>query len=197
MADEKNITKVRLTICGNQFVVKADESLHYIQKIAKMVDERVKELEESSSKINVQMATIMAALNYCDQFEKERMITRELLKKTENAETVAKEATDRLQQLLTENEQLKEEKNGLHKIIAELKNGTYTEVSETETAEVSETPSETEMREVSEISAETETAEISETSEVPETPSETVEVSKPSKKATTRKRKSKTTAPKP
>ena len=132
MSDEKNITKVKLTICGNQFVVKADESIHYIQKIAKIVDERVKEIEDSSSKINIQMATIIAALNYCDQYEKEKMITRELLKKTEDSETLAKEAAEKMKLLMIENEQLKEEKAGLHKIIAELKENIVSENNKTE-----------------------------------------------------------------
>ena len=158
MSEENNVTKVRLTICGNQFVVKADESVHYIQKIAKMVDERVRELEDSSSKINLQMATIIAALNYCDQFEKEKMITRELLKKTEDSETVAREATQKLNQLITENEQLKEEKKGLHKIISELKNGTYQETSEENTEETAN------IEETDELSDTTEKTETVETS---------------------------------
>ncbi len=161
MSEENNVTKVRLTICGNQFVVKADESVHYIQKIAKMVDDRVRELEDSSSKINLQMATIIAALNYCDQFEKEKMITRELLKKTEDSETVAKEATDKLNQLIIENEQLKEEKKGLHKIIAELKNGTYQETSDENTSEKTESTEEIEINESSDTTEKIETAETS------------------------------------
>ena len=186
MSEENNVTKVRLTICGNQFVVKADESVHYIQKIAKMVDDRVRELEDSSSKINLQMATIIAALNYCDQFEKEKMITRELLKKTEDSETVAKEATDKLNQLIIENEQLKEEKNGLHKIIAELKNGTYQEISDETPSEKTETTEETEIDEPSDTTEKTQTIETS--------------VQEPAvtdkRKTTTRKKKTKTISPK-
>ena len=189
MAEENNMTKVRLTICGNQFVVKADESLHYIQKIAKMVDERVKEIEESSSKINIQMATIMAALNYCDQFEKERMITRELLKKTEDCEIAAKNATDKLNQLLIENEQLKEEKNGLHKIIAELKNGTYQDNTDStqNTVNQTETPDTTDN--ATEIPEETETSDTVKKSN-------TVEIPVTEKTKNTRKKKTKTVSPK-
>ena len=147
MSEENNKTRVKLTICGSQFVIKADESVHYIQKIAKMVDERIKQLDDSDPKLNLHMATIVAALNYCDLLEKEKVITRELIKKTDDCEAIAKDATIKLNKLLVENAQLREEKDGLHKIIAELKSGTYTEISNSdisaetsETAEAAETP---------------------------------------------------------
>ena len=147
MSEENNKTRVKLTICGSQFVIKADESVHYIQKIAKIVDERIKQLDDSDPKLNLHMATIVAALNYCDMLEKEKVITRELIKKTDDCEAIAKEATIKLNKLLVENAQLREEKDGLHKIIAELKSGTYTEISNSdisaetsETAEAAETP---------------------------------------------------------
>ncbi len=141
MSEENNKTRVKLTICGSQFVIKADESVHYIQKIAKMVDERIKQLDDSDPKLNLHMATIVAALNYCDMLEKEKVITRELIKKTDDCEAIAKEATIKLNKLLVENAQLREEKDGLHKIIAELKSGTYTEISNSDiSAEAAETP---------------------------------------------------------
>lgn len=135
MGDDTKKTKVRLKICGSQFLITADESEQYIQKIAKIVDERIKFLADSDPKLSLQMATIVAALNYCDQLEKERIITRELIKKTDDCESVAKEATIQLNRLLVENTQLKEEKAGLHRVISELKAGTYVEEdAPTETA---------------------------------------------------------------
>lgn len=127
MSEENKKTRVRLKICGSQFVITADESEQYIQKIAKIVDERIKYLDDSDPKLSLQMATIVAALNYCDQLEKERVITRELIKKADDCEAIAKDATFRLNRLIIENAQLREEKAGLHKVIAELKAGTYTE----------------------------------------------------------------------
>lgn len=127
MSEETKKTKVRLKICGSQFVITADESEQYIQKIAKIVDERIKYLDDSDPKLSLHMATIVAALNYCDQLEKEKVITRELIKKADDCEAIAKDATFRLNKLIIENAQLREEKAGLHKVIAELKEGAYTE----------------------------------------------------------------------
>jgi|GEM_PF-1989345 len=125
MSEETKKNKVKLNIGGSQFIISADESEQYIQKIANIVDERIKHLADSDQKLSLQMATIVAALNYCDQLEKERIITRELIKKTDDCETIARDATQQLNRLLVENEQLKEEKAGLHRVIAELKAGTY------------------------------------------------------------------------
>ncbi|MBQ1991353.1 MAG: cell division protein ZapA, partial [Clostridia bacterium] len=101
----------------------------YIQKIAKIVDERIKYLDDSDPKLSLHMATIVAALNYCDELEKERVITRELIKKAGDCEAIAKDATFRLNKLIIENAQLREEKAGLHKVIADLKAEAYTEES--------------------------------------------------------------------
>lgn len=131
MSEENKKTRVRLKICGSQFVITADESQQYIQKIAKIVDERIKYLDDSDPKLSLQMATIVAALNYCDQLEKERVITRELIKKADDCEAIAKDATLRLNKLIIENAQLREEKAGLHKVIAELKAGAYTDEDNT------------------------------------------------------------------
>lgn len=127
MSEENKKNRVRLKICGSQFVISADESEQYIQKIAKIVDQRVQELAEHDSKLSIQMATIVAALNYCDQYEKQRIANEALISKADECETLAREASQQLTALLTENAELKEEKAGLHKIIAELKAGTYVE----------------------------------------------------------------------
>ena len=108
-------------------MITADESEQYIQKIAKIVDERIKYLDDSDPKLSLHMATIVAALNYCDELEKERVITRELIKKAGDCEAIAKDATFRLNKLIIENAQLREEKAGLHKVIADLKAEAYTE----------------------------------------------------------------------
>lgn len=114
-------TRVRLKIVGSEFVVSADEDKDYIVKISNMVDEKIKELLRQGDSMNVAMAAILAALNYCDELEKEKIITEELLKRTETSETIASKVSSELEYLRTENKRLKEEKLGLHKVIDELK----------------------------------------------------------------------------
>lgn len=124
--EEKN--RVKLKITGSEFVIIADERAEYINKIAKTVDKRINELAENDPKLSTSMATILAALNYCDELEKEKKITKELLERIDKAEESAKTAFENLaefsmkvEQLRVENQRLEEEKDGLHKIIEEIK----------------------------------------------------------------------------
>lgn len=121
-----NRNKVKLKITGSEFVISAEESTQYIQKIVKMVDTRINNLYEQDSKLSIPMATILAAIKYCDELEKERRITNELLDKAEFCQAAAKKAMADLEKYSVENEQLKEEKAGLHKIIEELREKTGT-----------------------------------------------------------------------
>ena len=120
-------TRVKLRIVGSEFVVSADEDKDYIVKISNMVDSKIKEILRESDSMTVAMAAILAALNYCDELEKEKIITEELLKRTETSENIASKTSSELEYLRTENKQLREEKLGLHKIIDELQaSGTET-----------------------------------------------------------------------
>nr|WP_305119661.1 MULTISPECIES: cell division protein ZapA [unclassified Ruminococcus] len=117
-------TRVKLRIVGSEFVVSADEDKDYIVKISNKVDSQIKEILRESDSMTVAMAAILAALNYCDELEKEKIITEELLKRTETSESLAYRTTGELEYLRIENKQLREEKLGLHKIIEELQSGT-------------------------------------------------------------------------
>lgn len=116
-------TRVRLKIVGTEFVVSADEDKDYIVKISNMVDEQIKELLRQGDSMNVSMAAILAALNYCDELEKEKIITAELLKRTETSESAANKCLGELEYLRIENKRLREEKLGLHKLIDEMQSG--------------------------------------------------------------------------
>lgn len=113
-------TRVRLKIVGSEFVVSADEDKDYIVKISKMVDEQIKALLRQGESMNIAMAAILAALNYCDELEKEKIITEELLRRTEASESLASRLSAEVERLRVENKELRDEKTGLHKLIDEL-----------------------------------------------------------------------------
>ncbi len=113
-------TRVRLKIVGSEFVVSADEDKDYIVKISRMVDQQIKSFLNQGESMNIAIAAILAALNYCDELEKEKIITDELLRRTEASESLASRVSAEIESLRHENQQLKEEKLGLHKIIEEL-----------------------------------------------------------------------------
>ena len=116
---EKN--KIKFKINGSEFLISAEEDKEYIVKISKMVDKRIQSLANENTNLSTSMATVLAALNYCDELEKQKKITAELLRKNDELEAAAQKAKDDLQSFSVENEQLKEEKKGLHARIESLK----------------------------------------------------------------------------
>lgn len=113
--------KIKCKINNSEFVISADEDKEYIAHICTMVDERIATLEKEHHNLSNSMATVLAALNYCDELEKEKKVTAELLKRSEDSAAAEKEAKASLESFAVENEQLKEEKKGLHARIEELK----------------------------------------------------------------------------
>lgn len=117
--EEKN--RVKLKICGSEFIIIADESTEYIKDIANRVDRQIHEYSDENPKMSISMGAMLSALNYCDQYEKEKRITNELIKKADRCEAEASKANSMLADFAIENSQLLEEKKGLHKVIADLK----------------------------------------------------------------------------
>ena len=113
--------KIKCKINNTEFVISADEDREYIAHICTIVDERIAALEKEHHNLSNSMATVLAALNYCDELEKEKKVTAELLKHNEECAAAEQKAKESLESFVVENEQLKEEKQGLHARIEELK----------------------------------------------------------------------------
>lgn len=113
--------RIKCKINNTEFVISADEDREYIAHICTIVDERIAALEKEHHNLSNSMATVLAALNYCDELEKEKKVTAELLKRTEECAAAEQKAKESLEGFAVENEQLKEEKQGLHARIEELK----------------------------------------------------------------------------
>lgn len=116
--DDQN--KIRIKICGSEFLIKAEESGEYIKRIAKSVDTRINDFAKAPQ-MSTSMASILAALNYCDELEKQHKITNELIRKADECEAAVKRCTHTIEHLTKENEQLRDEKEGLHKVMDELR----------------------------------------------------------------------------
>lgn len=106
--------KIKCKINNTEFVISADEDREYIAHICTIVDERIAALEKEHHNLSNSMATVLAALNYCDELEKEKKVTAELLKHNEECAAAEQKAKESLESFAVENEQLKEEKQGLH-----------------------------------------------------------------------------------
>lgn len=117
----ENKNRVKLKISGSEFTIIADESPEYIKDIANMVDLRIRDYTKKSQKMSISMAAILSSINFCDELQKEKRIVTELLKKADTCEAEAHKATTQLADFAVANARLKEEKDGLHRVIEELK----------------------------------------------------------------------------
>ena len=78
---EKNTVKILLN--GAEFKIRAEEDTDYIERISKIVDNRVMDVLNNTQNTNVYMATVVTALNYCDELVKEKISAEELKKEYE------------------------------------------------------------------------------------------------------------------
>jgi len=100
--------KVTVRIAGNEYILCGDESPEYIQKIALMVDKKLRDITRKNHLLSTSMASILTAVNMADElvkmqeaYDKSEYELRELKKKIQEL----KEDIYRYKQ---ENDKLKE-----------------------------------------------------------------------------------------
>lgn len=64
------MNKVRVTICGQEFALKTEESASYFYALAKKVEKTIDEMIAQSDSISVQSAAILAALSAFDEAQR-------------------------------------------------------------------------------------------------------------------------------
>ncbi len=62
--------KIVLTICGMEFSILSDDDIDYVKATGREVDEKIKALIDDNNRLSVAMAAIVAALDYCDELQK-------------------------------------------------------------------------------------------------------------------------------
>ncbi len=86
---EKN--RVKLKICGNEFYIVSQDSEEYIHKVAEQVDHYLNDLMRNSATMSTTMASVFAALEFCDRSIKATETADQL---REQIQTYLKEAND-------------------------------------------------------------------------------------------------------
>lgn len=62
--------RVKLKICGNEFYIVSDDSEEYIRMVAAKVEHYLQNLMNRSSTMSITMASVFAALEFCDEAAK-------------------------------------------------------------------------------------------------------------------------------
>lgn len=64
------INRVRVEIYNSKYVIATPEDEEYVQKLARELDEQIRNLMESSDRVTLNDALVLSALNYVDAFYK-------------------------------------------------------------------------------------------------------------------------------
>lgn len=68
----QRVARTTVDIYGEKYVVRGDESADYIADVARLVDERMRELARNSKGMSRSRLAILAALNLADELMQER-----------------------------------------------------------------------------------------------------------------------------
>ncbi len=101
------MNKVTVRICGQEYVIKGDESDDYLRKVGKEVNQLISSIMEKNHQIDTSSASVLAALNAIDRVYKKDLeiesIKKEegsVYKKTEGLKadiTILEEALDKME----------------------------------------------------------------------------------------------------
>ena len=59
-------TKVKLSICGNDYYIATDDDPKYVQELGNALDERLTKIVHENSRLSITQAAILASLDYAD-----------------------------------------------------------------------------------------------------------------------------------
>ena len=65
-----SVTKVKLSICGSNYVVSTTDAEEYVNKLAERLDEDMSELMAQNASASVTASAIITALSYLDELNK-------------------------------------------------------------------------------------------------------------------------------
>lgn len=62
--------RIKLNICGTDYIIVSDETEDYMLKIAKQVSDDMNITLKTNTRVSVTMAAVLTALKYCDESHK-------------------------------------------------------------------------------------------------------------------------------
>ncbi len=86
LAERESSVSVRVRIGGEEHPIRGDASAEYIQKIARIVDQRLAAVQNSNANLTRFRAAILVAINLADELEKIKEEHSELLRLMEEAQ---------------------------------------------------------------------------------------------------------------
>ena len=111
--------RIKLNICGCECVIGSEDSENYIRSIGDEVQKAIDKIMEENGKISVTMASIIIALNYCDEWHKAsasadnlRSQIKDYLEDSSRARTESEESKREIERLKREVQTLRSRLGG-------------------------------------------------------------------------------------
>lgn len=108
------MSTVKIRICGNDYLIKGNESEEYVQKIGLFVDKKMSSIMRESPSLSISMAAVLTAVNTADDYFKERDQANRQKANLDDSESKNKELQSRIkimnskiEKLTQTNEELK------------------------------------------------------------------------------------------
>ena len=60
-------SRVKLNICGSDYILASEDSESYMRLVGEKVDEKLSEILAKSPKLSVSMAAVLSSLEFCDE----------------------------------------------------------------------------------------------------------------------------------
>ncbi len=101
------LNKVKLNICGTEYVITSDEPEGYVQELGNQVDRAMRSLLDSDERISTTMAAVLTAITNADAAKK--------------AESSADNLRAQMKGYLDDNSRTRQEMESLRRELAELR----------------------------------------------------------------------------
>ena len=121
--------RIKLNICGTDYVIISDETEEYMRNIADEVSDEMDEILKTNVRVSVVMAAVLTALKYCDESKK-------YMSDADNLRTQIKDYLEESVNAKMQADEAKKEKLKLEKEIETLKGkiNEYEDILESETS---------------------------------------------------------------
>lgn len=112
MTSLKNMT---ISVAGIEVTIHTDEDREYVLRLASQVDEKVTGYLKKGARVTVSMAAILAAMEFCDEFEKNRIAVENMRSQVRSYIDDAMRATNERDRLKAELDRVRQELDELQK----------------------------------------------------------------------------------
>lgn len=111
--EKEEVGKAKVTIFGDEYVIRAEEPAEYIKQVAKCVNQELEEVTEKGARLSRIKMMVLAAMNLADKYYKALAHEQEIEDKLQDKEEELENLTEQYKELTKEYNNLQKEYNSL------------------------------------------------------------------------------------